>query len=87
MPDLFNQSGDYEYAKNYTQNFSAFANGENENCKHFRHRLWLHGNEIARMTDNGLEVAGWLAKMSQTTRERVNGMCQAHLGKNLRIPA
>ena len=45
--------------------------------------VWLHGNEIARMTENGLEVslAGWPTK---TTRERVNGICQA-LGKNLRI--
>jgi len=65
---------------------NAFANGESLKIKNTEtdgQSVWLHGNEIARMTDNGLEVslAGW---PTVTTRERVNGICQA-LGKNLRI--
>lgn len=38
--------------------------------------VWLHGNEIARRTADGLEVslAGWA---TVTTRERVNGILQA----------
>jgi|TARA_S200002703_G_scaffold81620_1_gene70369 hypothetical protein len=45
--------------------------------------VWLHGNEIARRTADGLEVtlAGW---NTVTTRERVNGICELW-GSNLRF--
>ena len=43
---------------------NAFANGESlkiTNAETDGRSVWLHGNEIARMTDNDLEVslAGW----------------------------
>lgn len=37
--------------------------------------LFLHGNEIARVTDSGIEItlAGW---PTPTTRERLNAICE-----------
>ena len=65
---------------------NAFINGKSLKIKNTEtdgRSVWLHGNMIARKTDNGIEVslAGW---PTVPTRERVNGICQA-LGKNLRI--
>ena len=65
---------------------TAFINGESLKIKNTEtdgQSVWLHGNEIARKTDNGLEVtlAGW---NTVTTRERVNGICELW-GSNLRF--
>ena len=65
---------------------NAFINGESLKIKNTEtdgQSVWLHGNMIARKTDNGLEVtlAGW---NTVTTRERVNGICELW-GSNLRF--
>ena len=65
---------------------NAFINGESLKIKNTEtdgRSVWLHGNMIARKTDNGLEVtlAGW---NTVTTRERVNGICELW-GSNLRF--
>ena len=65
---------------------NAFINGESLKIKNTEtdgQSVWLHGNMIANKTGNGLQIsmAGW---PTVTTRERLNGICQA-MGKNLRI--
>lgn len=65
---------------------NAFINGESLKIKNTEtdgRSVWLHGNEIARRTADGLEVslAGW---GTVTTRERVNGILQV-FNSNLRI--
>lgn len=64
----------------------AFKKGQSltiKNTKTDGQSVWLHGNEIARKTDYGIEVtlAGW---PTVTTRERVDGILQIYK-TNMRI--
>jgi hypothetical protein len=62
----------------------ALANGKNKtigNTSTSNGKVYLHGNKIAELKENGLHLslAGW---NTTTTRERLNGIAE-HFGLNV----